>query len=203
MNRGFFCCVMTGLLALGLMTGCGTTSPAVFYTLSPMTDVGSTMSVSPSEPVAIGIGPIKFPDELNRPMIVTRSGRNRLEVNEFRRWGGSLEKNVTGVMVENLSLLMQTDKVMARPWERYFKPDIRVALDIRQFDGRLGEYASLNATWMIIGPKDDAPLAVQRTIIREAVSEDGYDALVDAQSRALERLCQEIAVSLLDTGSAR
>ena len=194
-NRGIFRFVLLSLLWAVFSVSCGTTPPAVFYTLSPMAEGGDTAPVAVSDPIAIGIGPIKFPDELNRSSIVTRSGRNRLEVNEFRRWGGSLEKNVARVMVENLSLLMKTDQVLARPWERYFKPDVRVALDIRQFDGRLGEYASLNATWMIVG-RDATPLVVRRTIIQEAVSEDGYDALVAAQSKALARLCQEIAEAL-------
>jgi uncharacterized lipoprotein YmbA len=158
----------------------------------------------PGEPssgaVAVGIGPVKFPDELNRAAIVTRSGSNRLEVNEFRRWGGSLEKNVTRVIEENLAYLLQTDQVMARPWERYFQPDVRIALDFRQFDGRLGKYASLNVTWVLIDPAKDAPLHVGRTIIQEATEGEGYDALVAAQSRALARLCQEMAEALSALG---
>jgi hypothetical protein len=69
-------------------------------------------------------------------------------------------------------------------------------MDVRQFDGRLGKHALLNVTWMLVGPDSDTPLVVRRTIIQEAVSEDNFDALVEAQSRALEHLCQEIAGSL-------
>ncbi len=188
---------IAGLVVLGFCAGCfGTTPPAVFYSLSPIGDTASIQPPAAERMIAIGIGPVKFPDELDRAAIVTRSGRNRLEVNSFRRWGGSLEKNFTRVMEENLALLVKTDRVMTRPWERYFQPDVRLALDIRQFDGRLGEYASLNVTWMIIGPEGDAPLLVRRTIIQEAVADASYDALVDAQSRAVARLCREIAEAL-------
>jgi uncharacterized lipoprotein YmbA len=194
MNPRIWHYLLLSLLAMGLWTGCFGTSPrAVYYTLSPIESAAPLPPVAAADQIAIGIGPIKFPDELARPAIVTRTGRNRLEVNEFRRWGGSLEKNVTRVMQENLALLMKTDHVMARPWEHYFQPDVRIAIDIRQFDGRLGEYASLNATWMIIGPEGEAPLVVRRTIIQEAVTGEGYDGLVDAQSRALARLCRDIA----------
>ena len=189
--------LLPSLVVMGLWTGCFGTSPrAVYYTLSPIEKAAPPIPAASSDQLAIGIGPIKFPDELNRLSIVTRSGRNRLEVNEFRRWGGSLEKNVTRVMEENLALLLKTDRVMARPWERYFQPDVRIALDFRQFDGRLGEYASLNATWMVIGPSGDEPLLVRRTIIQETAEGDGYDALVDAQSRALAGLCRDIAGAL-------
>ncbi|MBC2734136.1 MAG: membrane integrity-associated transporter subunit PqiC [Desulfobacteraceae bacterium] len=189
--------LIAGLMVLGFCAGCfGTTPPAVFYSLTPIGDTAAIQPHGAEGKIAIGIGPVKFPDELNRPSIVTRSGRNRLEVDPFHRWGGSLEKNFTRVMEENMALLVKTDRVMTRPWERYFQPDVRLALDIRQFDGRLGEYASLNVTWMIVGPEGDAPLLVRRTIIQEAVANDSYDALVDAQSRAVARLCREIAEAL-------
>jgi uncharacterized lipoprotein YmbA len=189
--------LIMGLMVLGVCSGCfGTSPPAVFYRLTPIEDAGTARPLAAESKIAIGIGPIKFPDELDRSSIVTRTGRNRLEVNAFRRWGGSLEKNFTRVMEENMALLMKTDKVMARPWERYFQPDVRLALDIRQFDGRLGEYASLNVTWMVVGPEGDTPLIVRRTIIQEAVADDSFDALVDAQSRAVAELCREISGAL-------
>ena len=200
MNRRGLQILSLIFLFMGLAGCFGTTPPSVYYTLRPMERPAATPLAMAAEPLAVGIGPIKFPDELNRPAIVTRSGRNRLEVNEFHRWGGTLENNVTRVMEENLALLLKTDQVMARPWERYFQPSVRIALDIRQFDGRLGEYASLNATWMIIGPEGDTPLLVRRTIIQEAVMGEGYDGLVDAQSRALAGLCRQIAEAFVKNG---
>jgi uncharacterized protein len=194
MNPRMYRYVVLSLVVMGLWMGCfGTSPPSVFYSLTPIEKGATTPPLAVEGEIAIGIGPVKFPDELNRPAIVTRSGGNRLEVNGFHRWGGSLEKNFTRVMEENLALLLKTDQVMTRPWERYFQPDVRLALDVRQFDGRLGEYASLNVTWMIIGPAGDTPLIVRRTIIQEAMADDSYDALVDAQSRAVARLCREIA----------
>ena len=184
-----------------LLAGClGQTPASVYYTLSSMASVEDRPALSPAEDLAVGIGPVKFPDELDRAAIVTRSGSNRLEVNEFHRWGGSLEKNVTRVIEENLTFLLQTHQVMARPWERYFQPDVRIALDFRRFDGRLGEHATLNATWVLIDPEGDAPLHVGRTIIQEATDGDGYDALVAAQSRALARLCEEMAAAVSAIG---
>ncbi len=102
------------------LAGCGGRSPqADFYTLSSMEEMGETSTTTEAaKTMAIGIGPVKFPDELDRSSIVTRSSINRLTVNEFHRWGGSLQENFTRVMVENLSYLLKTDRVVARPWER-------------------------------------------------------------------------------------
>ncbi len=185
--------------------GCGGRTPqAKYYTLNPIEEPSEkTTSAQSPNSVSLGIGPIKFPDELERPSIVTRIGKNRLEVNEFRRWGGSLEKNFSRVMVENLSYLLQTDKVVARPWERYFQPDFRIAINVQQFSGRLGKFASLKATWMIFKNKTDLPLLVRKTSLQESVSANDYDAFVAAQSRVLAMLCQEITIALQDIQKRR
>ena len=191
------------ILTAAVLAGClGKTPSAVYYTLSPMAAEAGRPALSKSD-LAVGIGPIKFPDELDRPAIVTRSGSNRLQVNAFRRWGGSLKKNVIRVIEENLADLLQTDHIMSRPWGRHFQPDVRIALDIRRFDGRLGEHAELNATWVLIDPEDDTQLHVGRTLLQEATDGEDYDALVAAQSRALAGLCQEIAVALTDQYPSR
>lgn len=192
-SRSKYYLLFTLFISITVIGCMGTTPKAVYYTLNSIEENKGSPSTAAARPIAIGIGPVKFPDELDRPSIVTRSGRNRLVVNEFHRWGGSLEKNFTRVMMENLAHLMKTDQVMARPWERYFQPDVRIALDIRRFDGRLGEYALLNVTWMMYEKDKDNPAITRRTSIREPVAEEGYDAFVAAQSRLIGRLCQEIA----------
>jgi uncharacterized lipoprotein YmbA len=199
MNPRIYLYFALSLLITLLGAGCtGKTPQSVYYTLNAAEDTDVAFQLTaPLKDILIGIGSVKFPDELDRPSIVTRSGQNRLEVNEFHRWGGSLEKNFTRVMVENLSTLMKTDQVMTRPWERYFKPDVRITLDIRQFDGRLGEYAALNLTWMAFEKNKDEPTIARRSNIKEPVTDSSYDALVAAQSRATSRLCQEIAEALL------
>ena len=175
--------------------GCTGTSPnALYYTLSPIekNSIPNQSTRVPAE-FAIGIGPVTFSDQLDRPAIVTQTGRNQITINEFHRWAGSLQQNFTRVMTQNLALLLNTEQVMARPWERYFKPDIRIAVDIQKFGGQLGEYAELGTTWMIIEEGKDVETVVHRSEIKEPVSDDSYNALVAAQSRALAGLCEEIA----------
>jgi hypothetical protein len=174
----------------------GKSSPTTFYTLSPIEADPAAQTAFSAGQVNIGIGPVTFPDELDRQRIVTRSGRNQLAINEFHRWGGSLEKNFARVLVENLTLLLGSERIMAQPWERYFSPDFRVVLDIRRFDGRLGEYASLNATWMLVKAGSDQPVVIRQTIIQEATAGKGYDSLVAAQSAAAATLSREIAAVL-------
>ncbi len=205
MRRFAFPSLLTVVFASSLLFfGCGgKSSPTTFYTLSPIEADLAASAAGSAAPVNIGIGPVTFPDELDRQRIVTRSGRNQLEINEFHRWGGSLENNFVRVLVENLTLLMGSERIMAQPWERYFSPDFRVVMDIRRFDGRLGEFASLNATWMLVKAGSVEPLVVRQTIIQEAASGKGYDALVAAQSAAAATLSREIAAVLKEQVAAK
>ncbi|WP_319550305.1 PqiC family protein [Desulfogranum marinum] len=187
------------LLLSVAVCGCSLKTPkAVYYTLNPIENISTqTMSSSPPS-LAIGIGPVKFPSELDRPSIVTRTGQSRLVIDEFHRWGGSLEKNFLRVMADNLSRLLNTDQVMIRPWEHYFQPEIRIIIDIRQFDGRLDQYAVLETTWVIHREGEEKGTVVHRSSLREPVAVGGYDALVAAQSRLIGKLSEHIAKVIVE-----
>lgn len=194
-----FCVLLLALLGAGCMND---TPEALMYTLNSLDEMErNTGPIHPPEhnkAMSVGIGPVKFPDHLDRASIVTRTNKNQLNVNEFHRWGGSLEKNFVQVMVENMRLLLGTELIMARPWERYFKPDRRISLDVYRLDGRLGEYGIISATWRIFEKTKDEPIAVRRSTVKQPVVDGSYDALVEAQSRAIGELCLEIAEFIND-----
>ena len=60
----------------------------------------------------VAVGPVAIPDYLDRPQILTRSGPSELQLAEFERWAGSLEKDVSRVLAENLSTLLEKDHVI-------------------------------------------------------------------------------------------
>ena len=110
------------ILAALLFSGCrGGRPQAEFYTLSAIAHSSTDAdAISAAQPVSIGIGPVNIPEVLARPQIVSRMGPNKLRINEFHRWGGTLEANFSRVLAENVSLLLRNNKVVAQPWERYF-----------------------------------------------------------------------------------
>ena len=73
--------------SLMVLLGCGSTQPARFYALSSMKEAkmapGAKTGLSG---VAVGIGPIRIADYLDRPDIVTRDTGNRLKLAEFELW---------------------------------------------------------------------------------------------------------------------
>ena len=176
-----------------LLMGCASTQPAQFYSLGAldrMQNVSSDLSVG--EKVAIGIGPVDFPELVKRQQIVTRTGSHKFHVDEFHRWGGPLDEDFTRVLAENISTLMGTDRVAVFPWEAYFQPVYRVLMTVQGFDGRLGGPVALHATWTILDGEANE-LTTKRSFIEQPASGGDYEELVSAESRALATLSREIA----------
>ena len=181
------------LVAL-LVVGCANTPTYTFYTLSAMQAVDPTpKAVYRSNDATISLNSVSFPSYLDRPQIVTRPTAHTLAIHEFRRWGGSLEADFVRVLVENLSILLDTQRIFLPRQNVPFTIDYRVAIDVKRFDGNLGEQVVLDVDWMIIAQENKEHAVIRRSVIREAVGSHDYESLVSAKSQAVEKLSREIA----------
>jgi len=191
-------CVVILVAALMVLTGCfGKSQPSRFYTLTA--EAQRQLAVSPgiaARNAAVGIGPIQIADYLDQSKIVNRSSENRIEQAEYDQWAGSFEDNLTQVLAENLGFLVPTERIYLYPWRTSLPIDYQVVLDIIRCDGRLGETVRLVARWSVLSGEEKKVIAMKRSSIDETVSGTDYDALVAAQSRALAKLCREIAVAI-------
>ena len=182
-------------LAALLFTGCSSSSPKTeFYTLNAISSTRprATMATA-GQPVSIGIGPVTIPEVLDRPQIVTRTGPNKLQINEFHRWAGRLDEDFARVVAENISFMMPTEQVAVYPWDVSFKPRYQVILDVQRFEGRMGqEEVLLEVLWQIIDPQNQATLRTKKSVIREPLAATDYETLVATQSRAIQKLSELI-----------
>ena len=187
------------LFGLGLLfvSGCASSPPTRFYTLSSLQEGGKELKASTSDqgPV-IMVGPIKFSEYLDRMEIVTRSSSNKITISDFDVWAGSLAEDFSRVLAENLSVLLSTESVIVYPGPRPSPIDYQIAVDVIRFDGPLGGDVSLIARWGILQGKDKKLVSVRKTTIVEASGARGYEATVAADSRALEKLSREIAEAI-------
>ncbi|MBS1201851.1 MAG: hypothetical protein H6R22_360, partial [Chromatiaceae bacterium] len=118
-------CGRLGLvLGLGIL-GCASSPPSSFYTLSPLPAAQGRASLADGA-IGIGLGPVTFPVFLDRPQIVTRDPANRLALDEFHRWGGTLQDDFLRVWSENLSHLVGTSRIVIFPSEVRYPLDFRV-----------------------------------------------------------------------------
>jgi uncharacterized lipoprotein YmbA len=66
-------------------------------------------------------------------------------------------------------------------------------MDVIRFDGSLGGDVSLIVRWAILEGKERKVVFLRKSAIIEPSGEKGYEAMVAANSRALEKLSREIA----------
>jgi uncharacterized lipoprotein YmbA len=193
-NRPYAWKILCAFFIVALFSaGCGTSRPVELFTLNPLTSIKEkTPGMAVVQDISIGVGPVALPEFLDRPQIVTRTSPNRLHASAFHRWAGSLQANFSAVLAENISILMATNRVAVYPWADQFSPTYSIKLEVQQFDGRLGEYVLLNATWMVMERESGNPTLVKKSVIREPVSSKDYEALVAAKSHALAILSREI-----------
>lgn len=187
--------------ALVVLTGCASSKPSRFYTLTPMKAPGSPARTAPAEPgTVVAVGPVELPGYLDRPQIVTGSGGNELRMAETERWAGSLDKDVSRVLIENLTVLLAGRNVPVIPWGSSAYPALpvrfRVGVDLVRFEGPVGGPVVLKARYVVHEGDGKTVLAVGESTVREAVDGSGYEALVAGMSRALATFAREIAAAL-------
>jgi uncharacterized lipoprotein YmbA len=187
------------LLGLGLLfvLGCANSPPTRFYTLSSLQEGGKgSREFASGQDLIIGVGPIKFPAYLDRTGIVTRSSSNRIMCSDFDVWAGSLEEDFSRALAENLSVLMSAESVIVYPRLKPGLAKYQITMDVIRFDGSLGGDVSLIARWAIFEGKERKLMSVRKSTIVESSGAQGYEAMVAADSRALEKLSREIAEAI-------
>src|SRR5262245_33951851 len=75
---------LLGVCLLGL-SGCRSSPPPRFYVLPSLTSADTALPAAPRD-LTIGVGPVSLPPYLDRPQIVTRASRAKLELGEYDQW---------------------------------------------------------------------------------------------------------------------
>ena len=182
--------IAAAFVLVALVTGCGSTPPSRFYTLS----AASAPAGTPSN-LSVVVGPVSVPAEVDRPQIVITTGPNQVGLDEFNRWAAPLQNNISRVVAENLVVMLGTPRVTLFLQTASAAADYQAAVEVQRFDSIPGEAAALDAVWTVRRSKD-GKTETGRTTARESVQEKSYDALAAAHSRALARLSQDIAAAV-------
>ena len=179
------------LLAVALLSACASPS-SHFYTLTQTRAVPPGAAFSAS----IAVGPVSVPESVNRPEIVVQVGPNEVALDEFNRWAAPLPSEIQRVVVENLVQLLGTQRVSRYPQGSMTSPDFRVQIEVLRFESAPGDAALLEVLWTVHG-KNDKEVKTGRTMVREPVSGQSYDALAAAHSRALGTLSRDLAEAIV------
>jgi len=137
-----------------------------------------------------------MPDYLDRPQIVTRVSENELKLDEFSRWAEPLKDSFTRALVQNLSTILNTAKVMKTTQSTGSLMSLQVGVEVVQFDGTLGGDVNLIAKWGLFQAEGKKLLLGKKSSFKESTGTATYEALVAAESRAVAALSREIAEAI-------
>jgi uncharacterized lipoprotein YmbA len=183
-------------LLLPLAAGClGDGTKMQYFTLGSIEPRAATPLVT-RPTLGIAIGPIEFPRYLDRPEIVTRDGAHRLVLSNANRWAGSFRSDVLRVLADDIGTLLGTSRIAVFPSEAPFSLDYRVLIDLREFEGVLGESVTLRARWMVVSASDATSFFVEDSTFVQTTDSASFEDFVAAQRRALGMLSHTVAVQL-------
>jgi uncharacterized lipoprotein YmbA len=193
-------------LFLTVAAGCASSPPSRFYALSTLENPQPAISdSSQAGRMIVAVGPVAIPDYMDRPQIVTRTGRNGAVVNEFDRWAGSLEDDISRVLTENLSSSLPVDLFRVVRWapsvQAHLQIKYRVTIDVMRIELSPGGPVSLRAQWTIVNEETKSLVLAREANISETASGGDFAGMVAALSRALATLSRDIAgaIGKLDT----
>jgi uncharacterized lipoprotein YmbA len=159
-----------------------------------LTPVQSDNAPAELHRVRIGIGPMGFPDYLQRSQIVTRrAGGTEIILDETHRWAEPLPENFSRVLAENVSSRLGTERLFIHPWNRGTTLDYQVPIDILRFDVDEQQQVMLDVRWRVLGSDGQTRAGPRRQRIVIHGDSPDFAGVVMAQSRAVARLGASIA----------
>ncbi len=187
---------MFGFVAV-LAAGCSATAPSRFYTL----DSTAAPGVALTAPSSVMIGSVAVPASVDQPQFVVQVAPNRVEVDEFNRWAAPLNDSIARAVAGDLAAQLGTPDVATERLTN-FTPAYLVTIEVQRFESIRGQTALIEAMWAVRKTANGETRS-GRTIAREAVQGDSFDALAAGHSRALATVSGDIAATIRNEASEK
>ena len=194
---------MAILICWLVLAGClgGASAPTNFYMLSSLspTQAGKSAAISEGR-ICIGLATVVIPEYLNRNEIVVNLDNTVYQLAEFNQWAEPLNDNMTRVLAENLTNLLQDDSITVYlSSDSSIIADYRLEVDVLRLDGNLGSQAALVVQWALLEAEEDELILMRRSEYQEPAADNTYKGLVLAKSRTIETLSRDIAAAIKKT----
>ncbi|MBU1406047.1 MAG: PqiC family protein [Proteobacteria bacterium] len=192
-RKSAFLIFLAGIL---LLAGCARTIPVSYYQLSALEPARTAPVSAEAGTVVLGIGPVRLPEYLDRPQLVTRMTPNRLHLADSHRWAEPLGENIPRVVGENLSALLGTDRILLHPWPVSRTTDYQVMVQVLHFENESDGGARLVALWSVKGKDGAMVLPEKRSSHSAPAASRDQEGKVAALNAALGSFCREVAQAL-------
>ena len=195
-----FFVVMSGVCFVLVLSGCISVSNSPtprFYMLQAGYENQENKKINIASDVFIGVGPVKIPEYLDRPQIVTQSKEKMLKFAQFDRWGESLDLGMVRLIGEDLSAMFPGAKFTLYPWNLSIPVKYQVVVEIVQLDSELDKDLFLVAQWLVIDAQNMKTMIIKRSEFRQPITPQNYSGLAKTLSMACASLSSEIAEALV------
>lgn len=189
-------CLLAFLVCVLLLPGCARSGPVRYYQLSALDGAGTGPVIPEAGRMVLGIGPVRLPEYLDRPQMVTRLTPNRLELADSHRWIEPLGENIPRVLGENLSALLGTDRILLHPWPLPRPPDYQLLVEVLHLENESDGAARLVVLWSVKGKEGGMVLPERRSSYRIPAPARSPEGMVVALNEALGSFCREVAQAL-------
>jgi uncharacterized lipoprotein YmbA len=188
--RSIIVCALVPLL----LTACGSSPPVRYFSLSSSV---AAVGQDPEDSVALGFGPMRMPEYLNRSQLVTRGSGQEMEVDEFSRWAEPLSPAFHRIVSTDVDNAVDGLVVVAFPWESAVQAgvDYRLLGDVIRFDADRSGRVILDVQWGVlkVEPREFV-VQPQRSRYEARTGSPGDPAAVaSAMNDALAEFSRDIA----------
>lgn len=194
------CLIAGGLCWALLLNGCLSVPSSLtprFYLLSSVNENQKIEKTDVAADLFIGVGPVKMPEYLDRPQIVTKDKEGVLKFAQFDRWGESLDLGLARLVRENLTTILPGAKFVLYPWNPTIAVKYQTVVEIVQLESKLDGDLFVVAQWLVIDVPNSKTMLVKRSEFRLPVQPQNYSGLVKTLSLVCAAISNEIAEGLI------
>jgi uncharacterized lipoprotein YmbA len=177
---------------LFLIGACANSPLGGVYRLNPER---SAEALDPGIPLTIVVDYVTVPEQVDRPQLVIRVNQSQLRIVDEARWNEPLKAQIRNVIAVDVAQNFRDARVSDTS-QTTDRTTFRLAINVRIFDARPGTGTVLSIVWSILAP-DSTRVLNGKSVVLQKINGDGYDAIVDAQSRALASISVDMADAIM------
>jgi uncharacterized lipoprotein YmbA len=162
--------------------------------LEPLAAAGKDEGRQTPDAPVLGVGPIRFPQYLDRPQVIVAKGQGQFTLREDVRWAEDLGANFSRVFAEDLAARLPSARVLTHPWPRNQDVSFKVTLRVNQFHLTDSGFAKLDTRWELY--RKDGLLTTEHSLHSVRVESVSPGAEAMALSRTIDLLSAEVAVAV-------
>lgn len=196
-QTGFVCyafvaCAILFFASGGCISAPNTPNPR-FYTLGAVGKNQAEQKFNIAPNTIIGVGPVRIPEYLNRPQIVTKDKEGMLTFAQFDRWGESLDFALARLISANLMVMLERVNMEVYPWNIAVPVKYQVLVDVVQLESELDKDLVFAVQWSILDAQNSKMMLTKRFEFSKPIDPHNYSGLVKTLSTACASLSSEIA----------